>query len=84
MARVTVESELTENELLVELMNEVLPEIGPDEVCVSMMKEQGMTRDVADHLLKKKERAGELVSRDAIYKGSKVKAYRKVEVVVGA
>ena len=65
------------NNLLQELMQEILPQIEPDEVCVTMLKEKGMTRDVADHLLKKKERAGELISREAIYNGKKVKAYRK-------
>lgn len=67
----------TESELLAELMKEVLPTIEPDEVCVSMLKEQGVTRDVADRILKAKLRSGEFVSRDAIYKGMRVKAYRK-------
>jgi len=69
----------TESELLAELMKEVLPTIEPDEVCVSMLKEQGVTRDVADRILKVKLRSGEFVARDAIYKGMRVKAYRKVE-----
>ena len=78
MARITVESEMTENELLEALMAEIADEIDLScEVCVPMFEEKGLTRDVASHMIEKKVRAGELVSRDARYKGHRVIAYRK-------
>ena len=78
MARIDVESEMTENELLEALLSEIANEVDTScEVCIPMLEEKGLTRDVASLMIDKKVKSGELVSRDARYKGHRVIAYRK-------
>jgi len=67
---------MTENELLAELIKEQATEIDATcEVCAPMLIEQGITQEQAYRTLKRKEAAGELECRYAIYKGQRVKAY---------
>lgn len=66
------------NSLLKEMLQDIPTPIDPlTEVCVPMLIEKGLNENMASRMVKEKEKKGELVSRPAMYRGQRVKAYRR-------
>ncbi len=70
---------MTENELLQEVLTELAGPIDPKtEICAPMLVDNGMSENQAYRTLNERKKRGELTWRWVMYRGQRVKAYRKV------
>lgn len=78
MARVDIETEFSENELLKEIESTIAPELDTSkEICIDMLVGRGVSKDQARLAISKMK--SKLSWHWARYNGQRVKAYRKID-----